>query len=373
MLVNGNALLKTADKFGYAQGAFNVNTIEQVDAAIAIHEAMHAPLFLQGAQLGNAFISGRGDFKNGTLEDIKKGAKLLGDYVSKKASLATIPIVLHLDHGLTFDVVKACIDGGYTSVMIDGSAHLYEENVALTKQVVDYAHQYDVTVEGELGVIAGVEDHVHAKNSSYTDPLQALDFVKRTGVDSLAISYGTKHGANKGSNIKLRMQVITAIKELFLNENINVNLVSHGSSTIPQYIVSEANRFGGNINGSGGIPINQLKTAINCGINKINIDSDIRLATTRNFRELAYNDSDLSKEPSVKAVFDLMTANKEDVDPRTFLTPVMDLVTTNKPIDDAQRQLNLAIRQGTQEIMGTLIVQFNMVGKAEKVMGYYEK
>ena len=370
MLVNGNALLKTADKLGYAQAAFNVNTIEQVDAAIAIHEAMHAPLFLQGAQLGNAFISGRADFKNGTLEDITKGAKLLGDYVKAKAAKATIPIVLHLDHGLTFEVAKACIDGGYTSVMIDGSAHDYEGNVALTKQVVDYAHQYGVTVEGELGVIAGVEDHVHAKNSSYTHPLQALDFVKRTGVDSLAISYGTKHGANKGSDIKLRMQVITAIKELFLDEDIDVNLVSHGSSTIPQYIVEEANRLGGKINGSGGIPIDQLQTAITCGINKINIDSDIRLATTRNFRALAAQDPEFAKQPSVQGVYDLLAAHPDDIDPRTFLAPVMDLVTTNKPADAALERLNHAIAQGTQEIMGTLIVHFGMLGHAEDAMRY---
>lgn len=373
MLINGNALLKTADKYGYAQAAFNVNMLEQVDAAITIHEAMHAPLFLQGAQLSNAFISGNVDFKHGTLDDIKRGAELLGSYVAKRAKTASIPIVLHLDHGLTFDVIKACIEGGYTSVMIDGSSKPFEENVALTKQVVDYAHRYNVTVEGELGVLAGVEDHVFAKNSSYTNPLQALDFAKRTGVDSLAVSYGTKHGANKGTNIKLRMQVIIAIKELFLNEGIDVNLVSHGSSTIPQYIVSEINRFGGNVNGSGGIPIDQLKTAIKCGINKINIDSDIRMACTRNMREIAYNDPEFAKEPSVSGVYALLKKHLGDIDPRTFLAPAMDLVTTNQAKDAAQERLNLAISMGTQEIMGTLIVQFDMLGMAPKVARYSDK
>lgn len=368
MLTNGNSLLKTADKYGYAQGAFNVNTLEQVDAAIAIHEALHAPLFLQGAQLGNAFIGGRGDFKNGTLADIRKGAQLLGNYVAQKAKNTNIPIVLHLDHGLTFEVAKACIDGGYSSVMIDGSAHPYEENVALTKKVVDYAHQHDVSVEGELGVIAGVEDHVFAKNSSYTNPLQALDFAKRTGVDSLAISYGTKHGANKGTDIKLRMQVIVAVKELFLNEGLDVNLVSHGSSTIPPYIVNTANHYGGEINGSGGIPIDQLEQAIKSGIDKINIDSDIRLATTRNFREFGAQHPEFTKQSSVAKVYDLLKQFPDDIDPRTFLVPVMKLVTTNEPEDQAQKQLNKLINQGTQEIMATLIVKFGMLGKAEKVL-----
>lgn len=370
MLINGNAFLKTADKYHYAQGAFNVNTEEQVDAAIQIHEALRAPLFLQGAQLGNAFIGGKADFKNGNLDDIKKGADLLADYVAKKAEVASIPIALHLDHGLTFDVAKACIDSGYTSVMIDGSAHEYEDNVELTKKVVDYAHKYGVTVEGELGTIAGVEDHVFAKNSSYTSPLQALDFINKTGVDSLAISYGTKHGANKGSDIKLRMQIVTAIKEILLSEGIDVNLVSHGSSTIPQYIVEEINNLGGNVNGTGGIPIEQLKVAIGCGINKINIDSDIRLATTRNFRELGKKNPEIVTDPSTAGIYKLLAENEADIDPRTFLAPVMDLVTENKADTPALKEINRAVNLGTQEIMGQLIVNFGMLGMAPKVMEF---
>jgi len=370
MLINGNAFLKTADKYHYAQGAFNVNTIEQVNAAIQIHEALRAPLFLQGAQLGNAFIGGKANFKDGNLDDIKKGAELLGKYVAKKAETANIPIALHLDHGLTFDVAKVCVDSGYTSVMIDGSAHEYEDNVELTKKVVDYAHKYNVTVEGELGTIAGVEDHVFAKNSSYTDPLQALDFVHKTGVDSLAISYGTKHGANKGSDIKLRMQIVVAIKELLLSENNGVNLVSHGSSTIPEYIVNEINNLGGNVNGTGGIPIDQLKQAIKSGINKINIDSDIRLATTRNFRELGKLHPELLTNASTKGIYDLLAANEADIDPRTFMAPVMDLVTTNNAETPELQQINRAVNLGTQEIMGQLIVNFGMLGMAPKVMEY---
>lgn len=367
MLTNGNALLKTADKYGYAQAAFNVNTIEQVNAAIQIHEALRAPLFLQGAQLGNAFLGGKADFKHGTIDDIKRGATVLGEYVHKVSDQTDIPIVLHLDHGKSMDVVKACIDGGYSSVMIDGSSLPYDENIALTKEVVDYAHPYNVTVEGELGVIAGVEDHVFAKNSTYTNPLQAIDFIEKTSVDSLAISYGTKHGANKGTNVKLRLQVVVAVKELLLDKGYNVNLVSHGSSTIPQYIVKEVNKYGGNIAGSEGIPVKQLQQAISDGINKINIDSDIRLATTRNFRELGKLNPGFYQHDSVKKIGKLLDQNLNDIDPRTFLAPVMDLVTKNEIADKFQRKLNKAINLGTKEIMGQLIVDFGMIGKAPLV------
>jgi fructose-bisphosphate aldolase class II len=373
MLANGIPLLKTADKNGYAQAAFNVNTLEQINAAVEIHEALRAPLFIQGAQLSNAFLGGRADFKKGSIEDIKRGANLLGKYVSKKSEQTDIPMVLHLDHGKSFDVIKACVDGGYTSVMIDGSSLPYDENVALTRKVSDYAHQYDVSVEGELGVIAGVEDHVFSQNSTYTNPLKALDFIKKTKIDSLAVSYGTKHGANKGKNVKLRLQVIVAIKELLLGEGLDVNIVSHGSSTIPSYIVAEINQYGGDISGSGGIPIDQLKRAIKCGVNKINIDSDIRLACTRNMREISYLDLNFYQHDSVSAIFDLLSKYPHDIDPRTFLAPVMPMVTENKTTDKYQDQLNKLINLGTKEIMGSLIVQFGMVGKAPLVKENLEK
>lgn len=367
MYVNDDALLKAADKYHYAQGAFNVNTIEQVDAAIRIHEILHAPLLLQGAQLGNAFLGGRSDFGNGTIEDIKKGAKLLADYVKEKAAKTDIPVVLHLDHGKSFEVVKACVDAGYSSAMIDGSSLPYEENVAITKKCVDYAHQFGVTVEGELGVIAGQEDHIFAKNSTYTNPLQALDFVKRTGVDSLAISYGTKHGPNKGHDIKLRMQVVTAVKELFLNEGLTTNIVSHGSSTVPKYIVEDNNRLGGKVDGSGGIPIDQLQKAIKCGVNKINIDSDIRLATTRNLRQLVIEHPEVKTDAKTNHIYKLMDQKKGEIDPRQYLEDNMELVTKNKPADKAEELVNRAFHDATQEIMAQLIVNFGMLGKAWKV------
>ena len=164
-------LLETVDKYHFAQGAFNVNAVAQAKAAIEVHEMFRSAAILQGADLANGFMGGRTDFQNATLEDKKVGAKNIADAVKKYAENSPIPVVLHLDHGKNFDSCKAAIEGGYTSVMIDGSALPYDENVALTKKVVDYAHKYDVTVEGELGVLAGIEDDVVAAASVYTSQI----------------------------------------------------------------------------------------------------------------------------------------------------------------------------------------------------------
>ena len=203
-LVPLRPVLEAAEAHGYAQGAFNVNAVCQAKAVIEIHELLRAPAILQGADLANAFMGGRADFQNGTLEDKKKGAKNIAAAVKKYGEQSPIPVVLHLDHGRDFDSCVAAIEGGYTSVMIDGSSLPYEENVELTREVVKYAHPRGVSVEGELGVLAGVEDHVFAANSTYTNPLTAVDFLKKTGADALAISYGTMHGASKGKDVKLR-------------------------------------------------------------------------------------------------------------------------------------------------------------------------
>ena len=202
-----------------------------------------SPAILQGAD-PQRLMGGRVDFANGTLEDKKKGARNIAEAVKKFAEQSPIPVVLHLDHG---DSCVAAIEGGYTSVMIDGSALPFEENVELTREVVKYAHARGVSVEGELGVLAGVEDHVFAANSTYTNPLSAIEFFKKTGVDALAISYGTMHGASKGKDVKLRKEIPIAIKECMNHEGIQGALVSHGSSTVPQYIVNAINALGGNI------------------------------------------------------------------------------------------------------------------------------
>ena len=204
MLVPMRCILEAADRKGYGQAAFNMNSFSQIAAAVQIHELLESACILQGAEASNAFMGGESDFMHGSPESKKKGAKNMGNIVRDFGQESPIPIALHLDHGRSLETVKACIEGGYTSVMIDGSSLSYEENVELTREVVRYAHPLGVTVEGELGVLAGVEDHVFSASSTYTNPLQAVDFFKKTRVDALAISYGTMHGANKGKDAKIR-------------------------------------------------------------------------------------------------------------------------------------------------------------------------
>ena len=243
-LVPLRAILEATDRYQYAQGAFNVNAVAQAKAAIEVHEMFRSAAILQGADLANGFMGGRIDFMNATLEDKKAGAKNIAAAVKRYGESSPIPIALHLDHGRDIDSCKAAIAGGYTSVMIDGSSLPFEQNIEVTREVVKYAHERGVTVEGELGVLAGVEDHVFSASSTYTNPLDAVEFFKKTGVDCLAISYGTMHGASKGKDVKLRREIAIAVKECMMHEGILGVLVSHGSSTVPQYIVDEINDVG---------------------------------------------------------------------------------------------------------------------------------
>lgn len=366
-LVPLRPVLDAARAHGYAQGAFNVNAVCQVKAVIEIHEMFRSPAILQGADLANAFMGGRGDFANGTVEDKIMGAKRIGDAVRSYGEKSPVPIVLHLDHGRDMDGVRAAIDGGYTSVMIDGSSLPFEDNKELTREVVKYAHARGVSVEGELGVLAGVEDHIFAAASTYTNPISAVEFVRDTGCDALAISYGTMHGPSKGKNVKLRREIPTAIRECLAHEGLDCALVSHGSSTVPAYIVDEINRLGGNIKNASGIALPELKTAIPCGINKINVDTDIRLAVTRNLRELFKRRSDLRQESSISGVYDLLVTYPAQPDPRVFLTAVYKTVMFGVVPDEATRALVDAIEAGVKEVVGTLIVEFGGVGRAPLV------
>ncbi|WP_440896731.1 class II fructose-bisphosphate aldolase [Amphibacillus sp. Q70] len=366
-LVPLRPLLEAADQYKYGQGAFNVNTVAQVKAAIEIHEIFRSPVLLQGADLVNGFMGGRTDFLNSTIEDKRKGAKLLGDAVRKYGENSPVPIALHLDHGQDLDSVKAAIDGGFTSVMIDGSSLPYDDNVELTREAVKYAHQYGVTVEGELGILAGVEDAVFSESSTYTNPLQAYDFIKKTGVDALAISYGTMHGPNKGKDVKLRREIVTAIREILNHENTFCAIVSHGSSTIPSYIVNDINQLGGEVSNAGGISIPEIQQAIAAGVNKINVDSDIRLAVTRNLRELFEDSPELRASQSIAGIYQLLSGNKNQVDPRAFLTPIMDTVMNGTiPTDDIRIAVD-QIEKGVKEVVGKLIINFGSVGKASLV------
>lgn len=366
-LVPLRPILEAAIKGGYGQGAFNVNAVAQAKAAIEVHEMFRSPAILQGADLANGFMGGKKDFLNATIEDKKAGAKNIADAVKKYSENSMIPVALHLDHGRDFDSCVAAIDGGYTSVMIDGSSLSFQENMELTREVVRYAHSRGVSVEGELGVLAGVEDHVFASDSTYTNPLDAVEFFKKTGVDALAISYGTKHGASKGKDVKLRREIAIAIRECLNHSGIFGALVSHGSSTVPQYMVDAINILGGDLSGTYGISIEQLQSAILGGINKINVDTDIRLAVTRNLREFYELYPEMKKRGSVSGIWNLLDEKRNQFDPRAFLTPVMDAVMKGIYEDDAVEAVMACIEKGVKEAIGTLIVQFGSYGKADKV------
>lgn len=360
-------ILEATDLYRYAQGAFNVNAVAQAKAVIEVHEMFRSAAILQGADLANGFMGGRTDFMNATVEDKQKGAKNIADAVKKYGESSPIPIALHLDHGRDFDSVKAAISGGYTSVMIDGSSLPLEKNIELTREVVKYAHERGVTVEGELGVLAGVEDHVFSKTSTYTNPLDAVRFFKETKVDCLAVSYGTMHGASKGKDVKLRREIPIAVKECLMHEGIFGVLVSHGSSTVPKYIVDEINALGGKLTNTYGIALSELKAAIPCGIGKINVDTDIRLAVTRNLKELFAARPALRESPSVGGIYALLESKPEQFDPRVFLPPIMHTVMYGDIPDEDVRQVCLCIERGVHEVVGTLIVEFGSVGKAPLV------
>ncbi len=360
-------ILEATDRHAYAQGAFNVNMVAQAEAVIDIHAIFGAPAILQGADLANGFMGGRTDFLNATIADKQKGAANIAKAVQMAAKDADIPIALHLDHGKDIDSVKAAIDGGYTSVMIDGSSLPLKQNIELTREVVKYAHERGVTVEGELGVLAGVEDHVFSETSTYTHPLDALRFFKETKVDALAISYGTMHGANKGKNAVVRKEIAIAIKECLRHEGIFGVLVSHGSSTVPAYLVEAINSLGGDIQNAHGISLEQLKEVGPLGIGKINVDTDIRLAVTRNLRRLFLTKPSLLNDPALKEMQYILEANPKAFDPRVFLPPIMQTVmygtTASSEIDEVVK----TVKQGVMEVVGTLIVEFGCVGKAPLV------
>ena len=357
-------LLEATVKYGFGQGAFNVNAVAQAKAAIEVHEMFRSAAILQGADLANGFMGGRCDFMNATLEDKKAGAKNIADAVKKYGADSKIPIVLHLDHGRDFDSCAAAIEGGYTSVMIDGSSLPFKENMELTREVVKYAHARGVSVEGELGVLAGVEDHVFSAASTYTNPLDAVEFFKNTEVDALAISYGTMHGASKGKNVKLRKEIAVAIRECMNHQGIFGALVSHGSSTVPKYIVDEINGLGGELSNTYGISIEELKAAIPCGISKINVDTDIRLAVTRNMKELFAEYPEKRTSASIGGIYELLETKKNQFDPRAFLPPIMDTVMYgNIPHEDVDAIVD-CVERGVKEVVGTVIVQVGSFGKA---------
>ena len=286
-LVTSTKMFEDAYKGGYAVGAFNVNNMEIIQGIVQAGTKLNAPLILQ----------------------VSKGARAYANHtylvklVEAAVETSGLPIVLHLDHGPDFETCKACIDGGFTSVMIDGSHLPYEENVALTKKVVDYAHDHGVVVEGELGRLAGIEDDVKVsdEDSSYTKPEEVCDFVGRTGVDSLAIAIGTSHGAYKfkpGQDPKLRIDILEEVEK----QLPGFPIVLHGASSVIPEFVEEINKYGGKMDNAIGIPESELRKAAEHAVCKINIDSDLRLAMTGTIRKF-------------------MAEHPDKFDPREYLKP----------------------------------------------------
>ena len=299
-LVTTKEMFEKAYKGHYAVGAFNINNMEIIQAITEAAAEVKSPVVLQVSAGARKYA------KHEYLMALAKAA----------VADSGIDLALHLDHGADFEICKACIDGGFTSVMIDGSHHDYEDNVALTKKVVEYAHAHGVVVEGELGVLAGVEDDVVAEHSSYTRPEEVEDFVARTGVDSLAISIGTSHGAYKFTAKQctrnaegilvpppLRFDILEEIEKRIPGFPI----VLHGASSVPQEYVKEINELGGKLPDAVGIPEEQLRKAASMAVCKINIDSDIRLAMTAGIRRT-------------------LTGNPAEFDPRGYLKVARDEV-----------------------------------------------
>ena len=290
-LVTTKEMFEKAMKEGYAIGAFNVNNMEIIQGIVDAAAEQNSPVILQASS------------------SAIKYAKI--NYLMKMVEAAVeehpeIPMAIHLDHGPDFETCKMCVDNGFTSVMFDGSKYDFEENIRLTKEVVDYAHAHGVVVEAELGKLAGIEDDVNvsASDAMYTDPEQAEEFVRRTGVDSLAIAIGTSHGAYKfKGEAKLRFDILKQIKERIPNTPI----VLHGASTVIPELVNMCNEYGGNIPGAKGVPDEILHEASVSGVSKINVDTDLRLAMTAGIRKVFVED------PSA-------------FDPRKYLTPARELV-----------------------------------------------
>ncbi len=290
-LVTTKEMFEKSMKEGFAIGAFNVNNMELIQGIVDAAAENNSPVILQASS------------------SAIKYARI--NYLMKMVEAAVeehpnIPIAIHLDHGPDFETCKMCVDNGFTSVMFDGSKYDFEENIRLTKEVVDYAHAHGVVVEAELGKLAGIEDDVNvsASDAMYTDPAQAEEFVRRTGVDSLAIAIGTSHGAYKfKGEAKLRFDILKQIKERIPNTPI----VLHGASTVIPELVNMCNEYGGNIPGAKGVPDEILHEASVSGVSKINVDTDLRLAMTAGIRKVFVED------PSA-------------FDPRKYLIPARELV-----------------------------------------------
>ena len=296
--VNTKAMYKKAVTGGYAIPGYNFNNLEQLQAIVMACLETQSPVVLQISKGARAYAD------QTLLQYMGQGVVEMMKRVAKEKKLKPIPIALHLDHGDSFELCQSCIANGFSSVMIDGSHLSYQENIKLTKKVVQYARKHEVSVEGELGVLAGVEDEVSALKHTYTRPEEVEDFVKKTGVDSLAIAIGTSHGVYKfktGQKPEIRLDILREVEKRIPGFPI----VSHGSSSVPQEYIDMINKYGGKLPNAIGIPENQLREAAKSAVCKVNIDSDGRLVMTGVIRKV------LAEKP-------------EEFDPRKYLGPARD-------------------------------------------------
>ena len=363
-------ILENASIYNYAQGGFNVTSFQQVKAILETHEALRSPAIIQVGNIALGFMGDAVDMNNPSLEEKRKGARNVYLMLKKFQQDLSIPVALHADHAKDLETIKILIEEGFTSVMIDGSHLSFEDNIEITREVVKYAHPYGVTVEGELGVLAGQEDDVFSSDSTYTNPLKVVEFLKKTEADCLALSYGTKHGVKKGTNVKLRKEIVIAAMENMRHEKINAFLVSHGSSTVPPYIVEDNNRAGGRIENAGGIPVEELKEIIKCGIDKINIDTDMRLSITRNIREYLYkNDSILRNNPVCQKIWNNMSEKPEEIDFRIYLEPIKEFLINYNVTKDTVYIADIikCMEKGVAEIVSSLIVHFGSIGYSNRI------
>ena len=288
MLVNLNRILPEARKKGYAVGAFNTSNLEITQAIIKAGVELNSPLIIATSEKAIQYA----------------GIGNISEMVRTLAKTIRIPVVLHLDHGRSFDIVRTCIKNSYTSVMIDGSHLPFKENLKLTQRVVKFAHKYQVSVEAELGRLAGVEDDIDVKQSLYTDPNQAKKFAEESGCDALAIAIGTSHGAYKfKGRPKLRIDILKEIARL-----VKIPLVLHGASGVKLKWINRVNRFGGSLEHTRGVPDRLIRLAVENGISKINTDTDLRIAFTAGLREyLKKNPADFNPRKSLGYARDLVT------------------------------------------------------------------
>ncbi len=287
MIVTLKEVLQKAHKQNYAVGAFNINNMEILQAVVNAAEKLKSPVIVQTSEGAIKYA----------------GLDMLYHMVNSISELTSIPIVLHLDHGRDLETVKQCIKIGYSSVMFDGSHLEFKENIRLTKQVVQIAHKEGISVEGELGTIGGAEDLVNAREIIYTDPEAAREFVEKTNVDALAVAIGTSHGAYKFEG-RAKLD-INRLKEI--NKKVKIPLVLHGASGVPDWLVKEATKYGAKLGKPEGVPESQIKQAVRYGVDKINTDTDLRLAFDAGVRKV------LKEKPS-------------DFDPRHILAPARELI-----------------------------------------------